>query len=99
MIFESTVRAFALEFQGFRTVFVAKFKMLVQPTVVRAQPMREGDIVIIQTNTYDEPLLPEERYSNRTSSTYRNLAGYVCCFCLLLFFLLFFLIPRAPGKY
>ena len=65
---------------------------------------QDGDIVVTSVQqsgtTMDEPLLPEDRwatpYRYRTPSAYRNFAGYACCFCLVLFFLLFFLIPRSP---
>jgi len=65
-----------------------------------AYALQDGDIVIVNS-TIEEPLLPEDRwegtpYRYRTTSTYRNFAGYACCFCLVLFFLLFFLIPRTP---
>jgi len=65
-----------------------------------AYAVRDGDVIVVHQSTMDEPLLPEDRWSTpyryRTTSTYRNFAGYACCFCLVLFFLLFFLIPRTP---
>lgn len=60
----------------------------------------QDDEVFVEVHRLNQPLMEEDDYVSpnrfRSPYAYRSIAGYACGVCCVLFFLLFFLIPRSP---